>query len=84
MHLSFQNKMKQISARDPAQEFNQRFLQQFQDLLVEHLNLKRFELSTIEKCISEYTSFEDILHAMTQMVVDQKNFTKVNQMMKKM
>jgi hypothetical protein len=76
--------MKQIMARDPTQEFNVKFLEQLQTLLCQHLNLKKEQLPTIDKCISEYVSYEENLQAMMQIIVDQKQFSKVNRVLKMM
>lgn len=76
------NKMKQMSLRNPLIEFDMRFLEQFQGLLMNHLGLKREQLPTIEKCISEYMSYEEHLRCLIQSTIDQKNFSKVNDVLK--
>ncbi|KAG5685092.1 hypothetical protein PVAND_014293 [Polypedilum vanderplanki] len=77
------NKMKQLSHSDAILEIKKHYLEQFQNLLVEYLNLNKDRFLTIDKCINEYISYEENLHAMIQLLKDQKHFLKVDRLLKK-
>jgi hypothetical protein len=76
--------MKIVSKRDPVASLNENFLGKLQDVMIENLQMKREELSTIAACLQAYVKYEEEIKVMVKSTVSLENFRKVNDVLKEM